>query len=91
MNSSEFVFKRQSHKSFHHLHHHSSELSTFGTSEETRIDGRDMTATSLNAPGSRSWALLLFLSFVWGGAFMSMAMALEQYGPFTDAAGRIGI
>jgi drug/metabolite transporter (DMT)-like permease len=50
-----------------------------------------MTAATLNAPGPRSWALLFFLSFVWGGAFMSMAMALEQYGPFTVAAGRIGI
>ena len=50
-----------------------------------------MTAASHNAPGPRSWALLFFLSFVWGGAFMSMAVALEQYGPFTVAAGRIGI
>ena len=35
--------------------------------------------------------MLLFLSFVWGGAFISMAVALEQYGPFTVAAGRIGV
>ncbi|MEX0350810.1 MAG: DMT family transporter [Paracoccaceae bacterium] len=39
----------------------------------------------------RNWAVLLFLSFVWGGAFMSMSVALEQYGPFTVATGRIGI
>jgi len=50
-----------------------------------------MTTAAHNAPGPRSWALLFFLSFVWGGAFMSMAVALEQYGPFTVAAGRIGI
>ncbi|MEM7462989.1 MAG: DMT family transporter [Pseudomonadota bacterium] len=50
-----------------------------------------MTVATHNAPGPRSWALLFFLSFVWGGAFMSMAMALEQYGPFTVAAGRVGI
>jgi drug/metabolite transporter (DMT)-like permease len=50
-----------------------------------------MTAATHHAPGPRSWALLFFLSFVWGGAFMSMAVALEQYGPFTVAAGRIGI
>lgn len=50
-----------------------------------------MTAATDNTPGSRDWAVLLFLSFVWGGAFMSMAVALEQYGPFTVASGRIGI
>ncbi len=50
-----------------------------------------MTASTHNAPSHGNWALLFFLSFVWGGAFMSMAVALEQYGPFTVAAGRIGI
>ncbi|MGI9399652.1 MAG: DMT family transporter [Rhizobiaceae bacterium] len=50
-----------------------------------------MTVAPHNAPGLHNWALLFFLSFVWGGAFMSMAMALEQYGPFTVAAGRVGI
>ena len=50
-----------------------------------------MTSATPAAPGLRSWILLVFLSFVWGGAFMSMAVALEQYGPFTVAAGRIGI
>ena len=50
-----------------------------------------MNTPTPNAPGLSSWALLFFLSLVWGGAFMSMAVALEQYGPFTVAAGRIGI
>ena len=50
-----------------------------------------MTAATQNTPGPSSWALLFFLSLVWGGAFMSMAVALEQYGPFTVAAGRISI
>ena len=50
-----------------------------------------MTATPQSTPDPRNWALLFFLSFVWGGAFMSMALALEQYGPFTVAAGRAGI
>ncbi len=50
-----------------------------------------MTAAIHDTPGARNWALLFFLSFVWGGAFMSMAMALEEYGPFTVAAGRMGI
>jgi drug/metabolite transporter (DMT)-like permease len=50
-----------------------------------------MTTATLNAPGSRNGAILLMLSFVWGGAFMSMAVALEQYGPITVAAGRVGI
>jgi len=55
------------------------------------IDRNTMAAASFNAPGPRNWALLFFLSLVWGGAFMSMAVALEQYGPLTVAAGRIGI
>jgi drug/metabolite transporter (DMT)-like permease len=50
-----------------------------------------MTTTTHNVPGTRNWTLLFFLSFVWGGAFMSMAVALEQYGPLTVAAGRICI
>ena len=50
-----------------------------------------MTATSLNAPSHSNWVLLLFLSFVWGGAFMAMSVALGGYGPFTVAAGRISI
>lgn len=50
-----------------------------------------MTSASQSPSGSRNWTLLFFLSFVWGGAFMSMAMALQQYGPLTVAAGRIGI
>ncbi len=50
-----------------------------------------MTATSLNAPSHSNWMLLFFLSFVWGGAFMAMSVALEGFGPFTVAAGRISI
>lgn len=50
-----------------------------------------MNTATPNTPGLHGWALLFFLSFVWGGAFISMAVALEQYGPFTVAAGRIGI
>ncbi|MDA5093682.1 DMT family transporter [Aliiroseovarius sp. KMU-50] len=50
-----------------------------------------MNDASHNTPTPHNWALLFFLSFVWGGAFMSMAVALEQYDPFTVAAGRIGI
>lgn len=50
-----------------------------------------MTATSLNAPSHSNWVLLFFLSFVWGGAFMAMSVALDGYGPFTVAAGRISI
>lgn len=50
-----------------------------------------MTAAPVNSPGPGSWATLFFLSFVWGGAFMSMAIALEQFGPLTVAAGRIGV
>ena len=50
-----------------------------------------MSAASQSNTGARNWAIMFFLSFVWGGAFLSMAVALEQYGPFTVAAGRIGI
>jgi drug/metabolite transporter (DMT)-like permease len=50
-----------------------------------------MTDTSINAPNHSNWVLLFFLSFVWGGAFMAMSVALDGYGPFTVAAGRISI
>lgn len=50
-----------------------------------------MNTAPQNNASMHDWAQLLFLSFVWGGAFMAMAVALEQYGPFTVAAGRMGI
>jgi drug/metabolite transporter (DMT)-like permease len=53
--------------------------------------GNKMTTSNQNVPGPSSWALLFFLSLVWGGAFMSMAVALEEYGPLTVAASRICI
>jgi drug/metabolite transporter (DMT)-like permease len=50
-----------------------------------------MNVTSINAPSHSNWVLLFFLSFVWGGAFMAMSVALDDFGPFTVAAGRISI
>lgn len=50
-----------------------------------------MTSGTPDAPGASNWITLLILSIVWGAAFMSMAVALEGYGPLTVAAGRTGI
>ncbi len=50
-----------------------------------------MITGSPDAPGATNWALLFLLSIVWGAAFMSMALALEGYGPLTVAAGRTAI
>ncbi|MDU8943855.1 DMT family transporter [Ovoidimarina sediminis] len=50
-----------------------------------------MTSGTPDAPDASNWITLFILSIVWGAAFMSMALALEGYGPLTVAAGRTGI
>lgn len=40
-------------------------------------------------PGA--WARLVFLGMVWGGSFIATAVALEGFGPFTVAAGRLAL
>ncbi|GFE65959.1 DMT family transporter [Litoreibacter roseus] len=50
-----------------------------------------MSAPSPQNPGLLNWALVLFLGVIWGGAFMSVKLALEGFGPWTVAAGRTSI
>ncbi len=42
-------------------------------------------------PGLLNWLLIIFLGILWGGAFLSTRLALEGFGPWTVAAGRISI
>lgn len=42
-------------------------------------------------PGALNWAMLLALGMIWGASFLSVRIALEGFGPFTVAAGRISI
>lgn len=39
---------------------------------------------------SRAWAELLLLSFIWGGSFLSIRLALNEVGVFTAVAHRVG-
>lgn len=39
----------------------------------------------------RDWALLGFLSLLWGGAFFFVAIAVKEVPPFTVVLGRVGI
>ena len=39
---------------------------------------------------SRAWAELLLLSFIWGGSFLSIRIALDEIGPLTAVAHRTG-
>ena len=42
-------------------------------------------------PGILNWILILSLGVIWGGAFVSVAIALEGFGPWTVAALRTTI
>lgn len=44
---------------------------------------------SPQSPGLFNWILLLGLGVIWGAAFMSVAVALEGFGPITVAALRV--
>jgi len=48
------------------------------------------TATPEN-PGLLNWVLVLVLGIVWGGAFMSVRLSLDGFGPWTVAAWRTGL
>jgi drug/metabolite transporter (DMT)-like permease len=39
---------------------------------------------------SRAWAELLLLSFIWGGSFLSIRIALNEIGPLSSVAHRTG-
>ena len=46
-----------------------------------------MTQTSLSP---RAWAELILLSALWGGSFLSIRVALDEIGPLTVVAHRVG-
>ena len=47
-----------------------------------------MTAQKTLSP--QAWAELLLLSLIWGGSFLSIRIALDEIGPFTSVAHRVG-
>ena len=38
----------------------------------------------------RAWTELLILSLIWGGSFLSIRVALDEVGPLTSVAHRVG-
>ncbi|MGR3637695.1 MAG: DMT family transporter [Shimia sp.] len=47
-----------------------------------------MTPQTAPTPTAQSWLMILLLGLVWGGTFMVMAIALEDYPPLTVACAR---
>ncbi len=47
-----------------------------------------MPAPSPEQPGLSNWLLIFLLGLIWGGAFMSVRVALDGFGPWSVAAGR---
>lgn len=50
-----------------------------------------MSEPSPQNPGLTNWLLIAVLGLVWGGAFMSVRVSLDGYGPWTVAAGRTAL
>jgi drug/metabolite transporter (DMT)-like permease len=51
-----------------------------------------MSAATMNPTmSSRDWLLLLVLSVLWGGSFFFVEVALDDLGPLTVVAGRVGL
>ncbi len=50
-----------------------------------------MTSPSPQNPGLLNWVLILCLGLIWGGAFLSVRVSLDGFGPWTVAAWRVGI
>lgn len=48
-----------------------------------------MSQPSPLAPGAFNWGLIIFLGIIWGSAFTGISTALDGYGPWTVAAGRV--
>lgn len=44
-----------------------------------------------DSPGLRNWIKLLSLGMIWGASFLSVSLALRDFGPITIAAVRIGL
>jgi len=41
--------------------------------------------------GARDWAMLLLLSFLWGGSFFFISVAVSELPPFTLVTMRVGL
>lgn len=50
-----------------------------------------MSTPSPENPGLLNWLLVIVLGIIWGGAFMSVRLSLDGFGPWTVAAWRTGI
>jgi len=50
-----------------------------------------MNTPSPENPGLFNWLLILILGAIWGGAFMSVRLSLDGFGPWTVAAWRTGL
>lgn len=50
-----------------------------------------MSTPSPENPGLLNWVLVIVLGIIWGGAFMSVRLSLDGFGPWTVAAWRTGI
>ena len=50
-----------------------------------------MSTPSPENPGLLNWLLVLALGVIWGGAFMSVRLSLDGFGPWSVAAWRTGI
>ena len=50
-----------------------------------------MSTPSPQNPGLTNWLLIGALGLIWGGAFMSVRLSLDGFGPWTVAAGRTAL
>ncbi|TDT74769.1 drug/metabolite transporter (DMT)-like permease [Litoreibacter halocynthiae] len=50
-----------------------------------------MSTPSPENPGLFNWLLVITLGVIWGGAFMSVRLSLDGFGPWTVAAWRTGL
>lgn len=50
-----------------------------------------MTTASPENPGLTNWLLIIALGLIWGGAFMSVRLSLDGFGPWSVAAYRTGL
>ncbi len=50
-----------------------------------------MTTPSPSNPGALNWFLIVCLGLIWGGAFLSVRISLDGFGPWTVAALRVTI
>ena len=50
-----------------------------------------MTSPSPDAPGLLNWLLIVLLGVIWGADFLSVRIALDEFGPWTVAASRFAL